>query len=249
VSRTTEWLSQGPSGRPAVRAATVILVRDGAAGLEALMLRRNSKLAFGGMWVFPGGSVDEADRAGLDPDDELGAARRTAVREAAEEAGLALEPASLVAFSHWTPPPIAPRIFLTWFFVAPAPGGSVAIDQGEIHDHAWMRPADALRRRDAAEIELAPPTFVTLLDLSRSPTVERALAAARARTPERYATRIAKGDGGMVALWHGDAGYEASDAAAAGPRHRLAMLDSGWVFERTAWTRGAGATGPGRGSP
>jgi len=233
MSRTTEWLEQGPSGKPAVQAATVILVRDGADGLEALMLRRNSKLAFGGMWVFPGGSVDEADRVGLAAGDELGAARRTAVREAAEEAGLAVAPESLVAFSHWTPPPIAPRIFLTWFFIAPAPEGSVAIDEGEIHDHAWMRAAEALRRRDAGEIELAPPTFVTLVDLAREGSVERALAAARARTPERYSTRIAKGPGGMVALWHGDAGYEACDANAPGPRHRLAMLDGGWVFERS----------------
>ena len=232
MSRTTEWLAQGASGKPPVQAATVILVRDARGGLETLMLRRNSKLAFGGMWVFPGGSVDEADRAGLDPGDELGAARRTAVREAAEEAGLALEEGSLVAFSHWTPPPIAPRIFLTWFFIAPAPPGSVEIDQGEIHDHAWMRPQEALRRREASEIELAPPTFVTLFDLARHATVLQALAAARARTPERYATRIARGDGGMVALWHGDAGYESGDASLAGPRHRLAMLDSGWRFER-----------------
>ena len=239
MSRTTEWLSQGPSEKPPVQAATVILVRDGAEGLEALMLRRNSKIAFGGMWVFPGGSVDEADRADLAPGDELGAARRTAVREAAEEAGLAVEPEGLVAFSHWTPPAIAPRIFLTWFFIAPAPSGHVAIDRGEIHDHAWMRPAEALRRRDAGEIELAPPTFVTLADLARAESVERALATARARTPERYRTRIAKGDGGMVALWHGDAGYESGDASAPGARHRLAMLDSGWVFERSAWSVGA----------
>ena len=45
-----------------VDAATVILVRDGAEGLETLMLRRNSKLEFvGGMWVFPGGRLDPED--------------------------------------------------------------------------------------------------------------------------------------------------------------------------------------------
>ena len=233
-NRTAAWLARGPSGKPPVAAATVILVRDDAAGLETLMLRRNSKLAFGGMWVFPGGRVDEADREGLAENDELGAARRTAVREAAEEASLAVEPAGLVAFSHWTPPAIAPVRFFTWFFIAPAPAGRVAIDQGEIHEHAWMRPEEALRRRDAREIELAPPTFVTLVELARSPTVELALAAARARTPERYVTHIAKVEaGGMVALWHGDAGYEAGDASLAGPRHRLAMLDAGWIFERS----------------
>ncbi len=218
--------------KPARPAATVILVRDAPGGLETLMLRRNSKVAFGGMWVFPGGKVDEPDRAGLDPADELGAARRAAVREAAEEAGLAVEPSSLVPFSHWTPPAIAPVRFHTWFFLAPAPAGRVTIDRGEIHEHAWMRPGEALRRREAQEIELAPPTFVTLALLARSGAVGPALAAAGARSPERFTTRIAKAEGGMVALWHGDAGYEAGDAARPGPRHRLWMLDAGWRYER-----------------
>jgi 8-oxo-dGTP pyrophosphatase MutT (NUDIX family) len=232
--RPAEWLARGPSDRPAAAAATVILVRDAAAGIETLMLRRNSKLAFGGMWVFPGGRVDEADRAGLDPADELAAARRAAVREAGEEAGLTVAEPSLVPFSHWTPPAIAPVRFHTWFFLAPAPAGRVAIDQGEIHEHMWLRPEEALRRRDAQEIELAPPTFVTLFELAGMGSVERALASASARSPERYTTRIARSPGGAVALWHGDAGYDAGDATLAGPRHRLWMLDDGWRYERSA---------------
>src|SRR5262245_55000958 len=122
-------------------AATVILLRDGAAGLETLLLRRNSQIAFGGMWVFPGGRIDDADRAGLAPDDALGAARRAAVREAHEEAGLIVPERLLIPLSHWTPPPQAPKRFLTWFFLAPADAGPVTIDEGEIHDHAWVRPA------------------------------------------------------------------------------------------------------------
>ncbi|MEU4445116.1 NUDIX hydrolase [Actinosynnema sp. NPDC050801] len=43
-------------------AATVVLVRDGAAGLEAFLLRRVAGMAFaGGMTVFPGGGVDRRD--------------------------------------------------------------------------------------------------------------------------------------------------------------------------------------------
>ena len=98
-----------------IPAATVVPLRDGPTGLETLMLRRNSKLAFGGMWVFPGGRVDDADG----PGDELAMARRAAVREAEEEAGIVIDAAELVPFSHWTPPQGAPRRFLTWFFLAP----------------------------------------------------------------------------------------------------------------------------------
>ncbi|WP_367133366.1 NUDIX hydrolase [Saccharothrix sp. HUAS TT1] len=43
-------------------AATVVLVRDGASGLEAFLLRRVAGMAFaGGMTVFPGGGVDQRD--------------------------------------------------------------------------------------------------------------------------------------------------------------------------------------------
>src|SRR5260221_4220681 len=61
-----------------VPAATVVLVRDGADGLETLLLRRNSKIAFGGMWVFPGGRIDESDWRGVGARDELAAAPRAA---------------------------------------------------------------------------------------------------------------------------------------------------------------------------
>ena len=44
-----------------IPAATVVLLRDGAQGMETLMLRKNSKIAFAGMWVFPGGRIDVED--------------------------------------------------------------------------------------------------------------------------------------------------------------------------------------------
>ena len=64
----------GPPGRllkfdrdkpPAVPtdAATLVLLRDGAAGLEVFCVERNHKSRFmGGALVFPGGKVDESDR-------------------------------------------------------------------------------------------------------------------------------------------------------------------------------------------
>jgi len=43
-------------------ASTVVLARDGAAGLEVLLLRRSATLAFApGRHVFPGGSVEPSD--------------------------------------------------------------------------------------------------------------------------------------------------------------------------------------------
>lgn len=217
---------------PATPAATVILLRDAQVGLETLMLHRTSKVAFGGMWVFPGGRVDDADRRPDDVDDEM-AARRAAAREAVEECALLLEPEELVPFSHWTPPAETPRRYATWFFVARAAEGDVLVDGGEIRDHAWLTPQEVLDRRARGEVDLAPPTFVTLTDLAVHADVGEALASASARSPlPRYSTRWRVVEGGAVALWAGDAGYDANDPEMPGPRHRLWMLPEGWRLER-----------------
>jgi 8-oxo-dGTP pyrophosphatase MutT (NUDIX family) len=225
----------GDEERPAVPAATVILLRDGARGVETLMVKRDSKLAFaGGMWVFPGGRVDPEDYAPDAPDDVARASRRAAVREAEEEAGLVVDESTLVRLSHWMPPPQTPKRFSTWFYLAPAPDGAVVIDDGEIRDHMWVSPRDALARRDALEIELAPPTWVTLHTLADAASVAHALETAAGVDPEHFTTRAAVTDEGVVVMWHGDAGYESGDATAEGSRHRLWMVEGPWRYER--WT-------------
>jgi len=70
-------------------AATVMLVRDGAQGLEVFMVRRSLRLVFaGGAHVFPGGAVDDADREIAE--DSSMAFKVAAVRECFEEAGFLL---------------------------------------------------------------------------------------------------------------------------------------------------------------
>jgi len=49
---------------PIRHAATVVLLREGGEGLEVLLTRRSAQLEFmGGVWVFPGGRLDDADFA------------------------------------------------------------------------------------------------------------------------------------------------------------------------------------------
>ena len=234
-----------------IPAATVIPLRDAPAGagggpggthLEVLLLRRNSELAFGGMWVFPGGRIDPEDEDPHRPGDELAAARRAAVREALEEADLLVEPDALVPFSHWTPPEMglhSTKRFATWFFACRAPvgeAGVVTIDGGEIHEDEWVRPADMLARLDEGTIQLAPPTYVTLRELASHGDVDSVLASAADREPFRYRSRIERQDDDLVILWDGDAGYESGDLAAPGGRHRLVMAGTDgdgprWRFE------------------
>jgi hypothetical protein len=134
--------------------------------------------------------------------------------------------------SHWIPPAQAPRRYATWFFLAAAPQEAlVTIDGGEIHEHGWLRPADALARHASGEIELAPPTWVTLWCLAGAGSTEDALAAARSTDPARFATHMTTGERGPVALWHGDAGYSDGDVSRPGARHRLSMGPGGWLYE------------------
>lgn len=216
---------------PPVPAATVVLLRE-SPEVEVLMLRKNSRIAFGGMWVFPGGRIDAEDAAANgDPE---GTARNAAARETREEAGIAAAPDDFVWFAHWTPPPSTPKRFATWFFAARAGEQSVSIDGGEIQEHQWISPAAALERHGAGEIDLVPPTWVTLYHLSRYGSVDAVLERFRSAEATVYETHIGKrADGVRVAMWAGDAGYEAGDADAAGPRHRLVMAQGGFEFQNT----------------
>lgn len=91
-------MGEGVVARPA---ATVMLVRDGASGLEVFMVVRHHKIDFAsGALVFPGGSVDPGDfaiagdparcgpAAGLD--ERSRALRVAAIRETFEECGVLL---------------------------------------------------------------------------------------------------------------------------------------------------------------
>lgn len=87
------------SDAPITPAASIVIIRDGAAGLEVFMMERNqgAGMAFSGHFVFPGGKVDQEDRAdvwkSLAPKTAAAPDRAfwiAAVRETFEEAGLLL---------------------------------------------------------------------------------------------------------------------------------------------------------------
>lgn len=223
-------------------AATVVLLRDGDDGFEALLVRRNAQLSFhGGAWVFPGGRLDPEDYAGVaDPNDVMAAARNAAVREALEEAGVTVARDGLIALSRWVTPVGLPKRFDTWFFAARALDERVQVDGGEIHEHRWMHPTVALAAQRAGEIELPPPTFVTLTGLVAYQNVSAALAAIARQRFETFEPRLHMLPGGACTLYAGDAGYEDGDVERDGPRHRLSMLESGWRYERSGDSEEAG---------
>jgi len=222
------------SGIDAAPAATVVVLRDGASGLEVLLGRRSSNLAFhGGAWVFPGGRIDPEDYAGA-PDDLEAAARRAAVREAKEEAGVDVVGDTLVHFSNWTTPEISPKRFATWFFAGPVAGGNEIADGYETDKLQWFGAHEALDARARGEIELAPPQYVSLLDLLPYGTVAQAMQGLAALTPIDYAPRFHFIDGGGAVCVYADdvAYYDLGLLNAEGPRHRLVLGDDAWDYIR-----------------
>ncbi len=216
-------------------AATVVLVRDGINGLETLLLHRSLAVSFAsGSWVFPGGRIDKADYC-----DELGdidaAARRAAIRETQEEAGLVISEAGLVYFAHWTTPPENSKRFATWFFICDvtANNGPVSVDGSEIVDHRWCTPQQALDDRQSKRITMMPPTFITLTELAQCETAEQSLTMYRHRPIPEFLPKFTTTDQGIAMLYPGDAGYEKGEPDTDGPRHRCWMLDEAWRYEKS----------------
>jgi 8-oxo-dGTP pyrophosphatase MutT (NUDIX family) len=158
---------------PARQAATVILLRGGAKTLEVLLVQRTEKARFmGGVWVFPGGAVDDGD-----PSSTGGAHRAAAVRELAEEAGIEIaDPSTLVEFSRWITPEEVSIRFDTRFFLAELPDGQEPeVDGQECVAQGWFTPQRALDAYAGQEIALVFPTIKHLEQLRAFPSVAELL--------------------------------------------------------------------------
>jgi 8-oxo-dGTP pyrophosphatase MutT (NUDIX family) len=186
-----EEYNHGPTTVPR-QAATVIVLRGDGDALEVLLVKRNPQARFmGGAWVFPGGAVKDAEG-----DDDV-AHRAAAVRELAEEAGIALDdPGSLIPFSRWITPVEVKTRFDTRFYLAEMPPGQEPVVDGEeIVDHAWFAPQAALGAHEAGEILLVFPTIKHLEQLGAFATVTELLAYARGREVEPVLPRVVIPDG------------------------------------------------------
>jgi 8-oxo-dGTP pyrophosphatase MutT (NUDIX family) len=212
-------------------AATVVLLRQQGDQCEVLLVQRSARLAFhGGAWVFPGGRLEAADYVG--GDDVTTAARRAAVRETREEAGVALRADTLVLASRWITPAPLPKRFDTWFFAGLGDDSPIEVDGGEIHDHRWMTAHAALAAQRSGAIELPPPTFVTITYLAACQSAGDALAAFARGPVETFEPRLYPVEGGAVSLYAGDVAYADGELDRPGARHRLWMRESGWHYER-----------------
>jgi 8-oxo-dGTP pyrophosphatase MutT (NUDIX family) len=190
-------------------AATVVLLRDGEAGIETFVMRRATTMAFAPrMHVFPGGRVDEIDsreqvhflsgdvdamaaRASTDVDG-VRALYSCAVRETAEEAGIAIssrddegrlliDPTLLPIIDHWVTPETESHRYDVRFFAAVVADGQASLTTTEADVAAWIAPADALMDFAAGRMAMLPPTESVLRWLAEFDRAEDVIADAPSR--------------------------------------------------------------------
>jgi 8-oxo-dGTP pyrophosphatase MutT (NUDIX family) len=195
-----DWVP--PVARPA---ATVALVRDSIDGLQTYVMRRAMTMAFApGMYVFPGGRVDDRDfhprpwtmtdwsqlaggmSAGVA---EAQALVACALRELHEETGVAVmadgpvDPMRIPLIDHWVTPEVEEHRYDVRFFLAELPEHQSARDVSSEADRVeWVRPGAAIDRFRAGGMPMLPPTIAVLSLLAQYETADAALAELPTRT-------------------------------------------------------------------
>jgi 8-oxo-dGTP pyrophosphatase MutT (NUDIX family) len=194
-----ELNTSGAETKPRL-AASIIVLRGGGEGLELLLVRRTPEARFmGGVWVFPGGAVDEGETE-----------QRAAVRELEEEAGIVLDdPSSLVRFSQWITPVQVKIRFDTHFFLAPAPDAAEpVIDGSEIVDFGWFSPKDALTAYSDGDLELVFPTIKHLEQLADFDSADALLEYATGREVSAVTPKVTMAGDTPRVLLPGEPGYD-----------------------------------------
>lgn len=197
-----------PEAVPVRPAVSVLMLRDGAEGLEVFVQHRVSTMDFAaGVVVFPGGRVDPVDRESArtisvpDPHVHTSAWSQstfaeeadgwrvllaTAVREVEEETGAVLDPGGLVPWANWVTPIGRPKRFDTYFYVIAAHELTSAHHQTtEAHTSEWLPVAGILESEGEGTLKLMRPTFVLLRELSGFANVAEVLGTQRVIDPVR----------------------------------------------------------------
>ena len=148
-----------------------------------------------------------------------GAARLASLRERSGEArssfarmmageGLRLATDTLSYFAHWITPECSPIRYDTRFFLAPAPPHQEAMhDNREVTGHAWVSPAEALKRNEEGAFPMLPPTIINLMALTRFSGVEEALRSPAGEEVAAILPKLRYEDGRLKLLLPGDPAY------------------------------------------
>lgn len=189
--RTLGWGSALPEKRPLRIAA----VRE-AYEESGILLARH-----------PDGSPFRADERAHAARDDVANNRRKFI-DLVEELDVHLDLEALSIFAHWITPPLTPKRFDTWFYIAAAPEDQLAVCDGwETVDAEWIAPSEALRLAEAGERTVIFPTRMNLQLLAEASDAEDAVVRARARDVVTVEPKITETPEGRVLVLPPNAGY------------------------------------------
>ena len=156
--------------------ATVVLMRQGADGIETYLVQRHGRAAFGNAWAFPGGVVEAFDRL-LDTPGALNY-YSAAIRELFEETGVLLGSARVTSVELDAARDALNDGTITWDDFVRNDG--VALDSNALHYVSyWITPAGM------------PKRFATRFFLARMPEGQTAQHCGRELVGCRWMTTAA----------------------------------------------------------
>ncbi|HEY9236077.1 MULTISPECIES: NUDIX hydrolase [Phenylobacterium] len=124
------------------------------------------------------------------------------------ELGVSIDLKALTIFARWITPPLTPKRFDTWFYVASAPDDQVAACDGrETVDAEWIAPREVLRLAEAGERKVIFPTRMNVRLLAEAQSADDCVARAQARKLVTVEPQIQDRPGGKVLVLPPDAGY------------------------------------------
>ncbi len=190
---SSEWASLATDARDPARAGSTVPFTSDAAHLHALAIAAcRETLEEAAMLHVAGGSKDVTQ-------DDLFALRARlgaepgALRSFLSERGVRLDLQALHPLARWVTPEAEARRYDARFFVAVAPPGQTgAHDEHETMASFWATPAEILRRWEAGEVQVAPPTHCTIALLASCATTDAVLELAAASCLDPICPRLVR---------------------------------------------------------
>ena len=171
-----------------------------------------------GVWMGTGTATDAFRQALND--------RRATLEDAPD---LTADLGRLTFWSWWVTPENEPKRYDTRFFIAVLRSDETqhaSADQLETVEHRWIRPVDAVNEAESGRLFMAPPTYLTLAEMTDCASGAAVVAMAAHRTIRPIMPKLDIHDGQWTVVLPGDATYPAEHDVT-GPT-RAAYKDGRW---------------------